>query len=363
MFGNDPSVVNDALLGSRQITEQLSLNQFTLLANTSANSSAFVSPISNSAIGILGTIPTRYWLNYSLAGGFSLNGFQQVPIFSKSSGNPDDLDTQITDSITVALQKIALIDKSILTTPNRPAGETAAFLLTLEKYLAPLPYGGVFFSNIKHAQKIYEWIFNIGSDKRLVSSTNFPPPGIRQLYLQTALDNGIFRNGNVSSFGDATITQGYRAMPQLRSTKIEIAFDGLIGGILYPLGISFLLPIFVVTLVKEKEDRIAVMMKMNGLKTVVYYLSHFGTVIKLMNSYVFHLVINFFCSFYYFRLSFGAVYVHCYSVISHNCSIFSMGNSSNLISILLRIIVQQIKICQYCCDFIGIVLCHYIFGN
>jgi hypothetical protein len=36
----------------------------------------------------------------------------------------------------------------------------------------------------------------------------------------------------------------------------------MVGRILYPFGVSFLLPIFVITLVKEKEDRILVMMRM-----------------------------------------------------------------------------------------------------
>lgn len=293
MYGNDPNVVDNSLLGGRVSTEQLSLPSFLAAAALDPNRAAFVSPAVNSSIGVLGTIPTRYWLNYSLTGGFSINGYQEVPIFDRISNDINDLDTAITNDINAALEQIAVVDKAVLRSPNSNRTQTAAFLLSLEKYLAGLAYGGVFFTNISHAAKDYDWTFNIGKDRRLVSSTNFPPPGIRQLYLQTSLDNGVFRNGNVSSFGNATITQGYRAMPQLRSTKIDIAFDGLIGGILFPLGISFLLPIFVVTLVKEKEERIAVMMKMNGLGTFAYYLSHFGRLIHLIFS-------HFFCSFCYF---------------------------------------------------------------
>ena len=277
LYGHDSSVVSDVLIGSRANANQLDLNQFLTAGATNPNISEFVSPIQNPTTGILGTIPTRYWLNYTLgSGSFDINGFQPVPLFSKISQNLNDLDDQISEKITAALAEISGVEKSILTNPNANRTKVAAFLLSLEKYLAPLPYGGVFFSNVSHPEKSYEWVFNIGSDKRLVSSTNFPPPGIRQLYLQTALNNAVLRNGNVSSLGDATITQGFRAMPELRNSKIDIAFDGLIGGILYPLGISFLLPIFVVTLVKEKEERIAVMMKMNGLRTSTYYLSHFG---------------------------------------------------------------------------------------
>ena len=279
LYGNNPNVVGDSLLGGRLSSEQISVGNFGNLLLANSSRPAFVTPVDNATIGVLGTIPTRYWLNYSLEGGFRVNGYQEIPIFTRISDKILDLDTQITNNINAALDQIALVDKTILRTPNANRSLTAQFLLSLEKYLAGLPYGGVFFTEISHSAKVYKWTFNIGKDKRLVSSTNFPPPGIRQLYLQTSLDNGVFRNGNDSDLRAATITQGYRAMPQLRSTKIDIAFDGLIGGILFPLGISFLLPIFVVSLVKEKEERIAVMMKMNGLRSSVYYFSHFGRLV------------------------------------------------------------------------------------
>ena len=58
------------------------------------------------------------------------------------------------------------------------------------------------------------------------------------------------------------ITHGFRGMPQLFTTKADIPIASMVGRILYPFGVSFLLPIFVITLVKEKEDRILVMMRM-----------------------------------------------------------------------------------------------------
>jgi hypothetical protein len=56
-----------------------------------------------------------------------------------------------------------------------------------------------------------------------------------------------------------------------------LAFDpGVqLGKTTYPFALSFLLPIFVLNLVKEKEDRVLIMMKMHGLSTFTYYLSHF----------------------------------------------------------------------------------------
>ncbi|KAI8361481.1 P-loop containing nucleoside triphosphate hydrolase protein [Mortierella sp. GBAus27b] len=64
-------------------------------------------------------------------------------------------------------------------------------------------------------------------------------------------------------------------MPQLFTTKAELPIASFVGRILYPFGVSFLLPIFVITIVKEKEDRILVMMKMSGLKSITYYVAHY----------------------------------------------------------------------------------------
>ena len=45
----------------------------------------------------------------------------------------------------------------------------------------------------------------------------------------------------------------------------------LAGGSLYPLSLSLLLPVFMYSLVLEKEDKLIEMMKMNGLKIVNYW--------------------------------------------------------------------------------------------
>jgi hypothetical protein len=64
-------------------------------------------------------------------------------------------------------------------------------------------------------------------------------------------------------------------MPQsvLYNTNIDVAT--IIGKTTFPFGLSFLLPIFVLTLVKEKEDRILVMMRMNGLSATIYFIAHY----------------------------------------------------------------------------------------
>ncbi|OUM58763.1 hypothetical protein PIROE2DRAFT_47658 [Piromyces sp. E2] len=85
----------------------------------------------------------------------------------------------------------------------------------------------------------------------------------------TELSNSVIRKVTNNKVG---ITQGFRSFPEIFSTKTGLNIDSLIGTILYPWGVSFLLPIFVIGLVKEKEERFLVMMNMNGMKSSTYYI-------------------------------------------------------------------------------------------
>ena len=65
-----------------------------------------------------------------------------------------------------------------------------------------------------------------------------------------------------TSLSNGTITQGLRLFPENSSTGFSIPIASFIGQILYPFGVSFLLPVFVLALVKDKEERVLIMMKM-----------------------------------------------------------------------------------------------------
>jgi hypothetical protein len=56
----------------------------------------------------------------------------------------------------------------------------------------------------------------------------------------------------------------------------------LAGGSLYPLSLSLLLPVFMYSLVLEKEDKLIEMMKMNGLKIVNYWTVIFLTKLLIL---------------------------------------------------------------------------------
>ncbi|KAJ3287595.1 hypothetical protein HK104_008527 [Borealophlyctis nickersoniae] len=238
---------------------------------------------------LLSTLPTFYWLDIN-ATTASLNGVQSVPYYQSVATTGDDatVDAALDDAISNALKgmidQLAALNKTVLRVEakKRDPKEYRQYLANVAKPQFPShsshPPAAVFFSNLSASQKYFSWTLHHGRDIRLSSSSNFPTAGFRQLLEQTLLDNAVLRTfQNVATLGNASITMGARAMPELKNTALSVPVSGYVGGVLYPFGISFLLPIFVITLVKEKEDRILMMMKMNGLKTWAYYASHYVT--------------------------------------------------------------------------------------
>ena len=226
----------------------------------------------NTSAGLLDTIPTRFYAS------FSDDFIYPVPYYNFSTpigGSGDDIDNLIAASLNLIIQNIAKLDKSALFGNNLTLKNqvyTKASALT-----ANLPHGGIYFTKINHDTKSYAWNFHVGNNRRLRAVATWPNPGIRMLLQHVFLSNAILRTSNRTFFGNSQITQGFRVLPQIENTKLQVNVAGPIGVILFPFGVSFLLPIFSLILVQEKELRILIMMKMNGMKEWTYYISHYVT--------------------------------------------------------------------------------------
>ncbi|KAJ3028933.1 UNVERIFIED_CONTAM: hypothetical protein HDU68_000544 [Siphonaria sp. JEL0065] len=106
----------------------------------------------------------------------------------------------------------------------------------------------------------YKYSLHIGTDPKLEAVVAFPPPDLRRLLVQSQLSNAFLRASS-PSLNSAVITQSVRAFPMLKSTAIALPLGSYIGRILYPFGVQFLMPLFAVSLVREKETKIVAMMK------------------------------------------------------------------------------------------------------
>ena len=109
--------------------------------------------------------------------------------------------------------------------------------------------------------KDYSYMIQVGANTRVSNVRGFPTAGFRSLLQQSQLSNGFLRFSS-ATLGSTIITQGTRAFPYLGPAQVEVPFGSIIGRILYPLGISFLLPIFTLALVRDKEQKIIVMLRM-----------------------------------------------------------------------------------------------------
>ncbi|KAJ3274372.1 hypothetical protein HDV01_002976 [Terramyces sp. JEL0728] len=228
-----------------------------------------------SANGILDTIEPRW---YTLSSSLSVSGYQQVPFFLQNFTDQQSLSDYLYSAIQSSIDKLSKI-QPVSSAVQALSQDIAAAqtLANLHGALDDTPYVGIYFDQIDHAKKNYSYSLQIGENGVLSNIQGFPTAGLRKLLQQSQLSNGILRMSD-PKLAQTVITQGTRAFPYLEPGQVFFPFGSVIGRILYPLGISFLLPIFTLTLVKDKEARILAMLRMNGLGDASgYYISSFIT--------------------------------------------------------------------------------------
>jgi len=160
-----------------------------------------------------------------------------------------------------------------------------------------MPYAGIYFENIDEKNLKYDIVLSVGENRKLALLYDCPSCGItpymsypdqkkRLTYFLTELSNIIIRK---ISNNKIKITQGFRSFPEIYEFNLSFNIADTIGTGLFPWGISFLIPVFVIGIVKEKEERYLVMMKMNGMKSITYYITVYLTnlILSLISMFCF----------------------------------------------------------------------------
>jgi hypothetical protein len=182
-----------------------------------------------------------------------------VPFFQQNYTTLDSLSDEYLKRIPEAilkLTKVPPVDPQL-----RPDIARAQGVFGMQEAVEEIPFAGLYFSEINHDQKKYAYTIQVGTNDAIGNVLGFPVAGLRALLLQSQLSNALLRYSSPSQSLNV-ITQGTMAFPYLEPAQLEVPFGSLIGRIFYPLAISFLLPIFTLSLVKDKENRILVMLRM-----------------------------------------------------------------------------------------------------
>ena len=209
--------------------------------------------------------------------------FQPVPYFKKLERvtSPMYLDEAIANLLASTIKQLSVMNKSVLFTWNPSEADKAAYNDHVDDILQKMPYGGIWFDSLDHENLQYDYTLQFGTDIRLRAAKGFPDTGKRLFLQQSQLSNAIFQSvqsvqPNTTTDSPIVISHGTRIFPQLSKDK-EFPISGMIGSVLFPFGLSFLLPLFTVTLVKEKESKFLIMMQMNGVKLSINILCHYIT--------------------------------------------------------------------------------------
>lgn len=245
------------------------LNSSLEMQNDFLNSS---SKYSNS---ILGQIKPRYWVNFSSGPDYQ---FQKVPTFLKLPGSNHtqaDIDVYLADKISDSLISFSHVPFSqMIIYQHVPSdADLITFYGLAHDSVKDLPHGAIWFDELDHESREYKYTLQIGQEKRLPF---FPKPGKRQMIHQAQLNGGILRLSNPDKLGQYSIIQGIRAFPHyVNADSFKYPIAEFTARLLFPLGLSCLIPVFVVTLVKEKESKSVIMMRMNGVKLSMYLLVNY----------------------------------------------------------------------------------------
>ncbi|ORX80159.1 hypothetical protein BCR32DRAFT_233521 [Anaeromyces robustus] len=240
--------------------------------------------------GILDYSYTRYFLNmYDLVRNDTPSvNFERLPFFEfVDINNEEDLDVELNNRIKVVNKILKNTTFSDYTNDEKKYVTLSNFKNTedaIVKSVDYMPYGAMLINSIEENENNYKYdmLLSVGENTRLsyifgLKGNNvnpymsYPGKGKRLLYFITEFNSAWLRK---ITDNKSTITQGFRSYPVFKENNkynYNIDASDLVGVFLYPWGISFLIPVFVMSLVKDKEERYVVMMKMNGMKPIVYY--------------------------------------------------------------------------------------------
>ncbi|KAJ3400230.1 hypothetical protein HDU80_007174 [Chytriomyces hyalinus] len=242
----------------------------------------------NESMALLDTVEQRVHLDVD-AKQQMLTGFRIVPSFQPIGSSEEEMDQSLLRHVEDTFKRVSAVDTNILMRPNPPLSDILSFLTNASAAIQNMPFGGIRFTAANTTTAQYSYTLHLDDVALFSAVSAFPERGLRALLIQSQLSNAFLRFSS-PKLKDALITQSLRAFPVLASTELLLPVDGRIGRVLYPFGVSFLVPLFVMMLVREKEAQVCVFIAaMNGVHPVLVALSHYTSffLIYLLSATIF----------------------------------------------------------------------------
>ncbi|PVV01248.1 hypothetical protein BB560_004343 [Smittium megazygosporum] len=292
MIVDDLSGTNSA--GSREKMPDLNIN-FTSMALSAETGGNYIQDLVSSNLnstknsnttgsGLVSKIDTNYFMTFTSSKdsmfGALPSAMKPVPWYESSSiQTKKDIDDQLADKIRSTLedfQKLPTNAFNVLYGNVSSVDDFRSFIgfyLTITPIVEKMPWGALIFDKIDNQNLQWKYTLQIGEDNQITNSGAYPTAINRIMTQQVYLGNAMLRSATGND--NANIVHQFRILPQIYYYELGLPIGSLVGSSLYPFGITFLISMFVLILVREKEERILVMMRMNGLKYTNYYIAHY----------------------------------------------------------------------------------------
>ena len=208
-----------------------------MYVNVTLNQSMLYRPGGNTT-GLSPDAPLLNGSAQTLLRAAQVNSLQLLPYFINNGvQSREDVDLLVAQDITATIDyltslRVSLSDVRIAyysTTPRRIASALRAI-----SGVGNMPFGALRFTDATNHSLSYE--MQIGWDTRLSNIPSFPPPGRRQMIVQSQLARSLAKTLN----RNVDINPSYRIMPEFVSIKFAIPASLLSARVLFPLWYKFL---------------------------------------------------------------------------------------------------------------------------
>ncbi|KAL5475219.1 hypothetical protein EMCRGX_G027292 [Ephydatia muelleri] len=219
-------------------------------------------------------------------GTYATNNTIQVPFFV-SIEDRQEMDKLLTGVITtyndLANSSSSVTDQYsrmyIITAENEAQYQQVLQYVQARQFQKVRPHGGIFFDGVSQDSNAYRMnytlvvndlsLYSVRGLGALFAYVNFEVH--RRNNVINMISNAVVKNLTNNTSTDPIIVTYIAPLPA-KPTTISVDILTILSGLLFPFATSFLLPVFVSKLVKDRFEKQVIMMEQNGLDRWTYWL-------------------------------------------------------------------------------------------
>ncbi|OMJ17993.1 hypothetical protein AYI69_g7208 [Smittium culicis] len=237
---------------------------------------------------LLDYLDTSYYMKFTQtnhpSSQFSPSSFVKVPFYENIKNNSKNILASDIDDILIAhikdtTKKLKRIDSSLMDAILLDSNKESSIKTLMYYYgnvtpiFEQMPWGVLDLDIVDPGSRNWKYTLQIGANDLIDSTGSYPSAINRMIDQQISLSNGFLRSSKQNA--NANIVHTMRAMPQLYYYEYTVPIGSLVGSSLYPFGLTFMVSMFVLILVREKQEKVLLVLHESEQLDFIYLLCDF----------------------------------------------------------------------------------------